>query len=255
MGERAVAAARASSAALATLRPHKQLPLLLLVSTFPRRPRALATLSGGNSPGTPSFCRPLPRHPAPYPPPRPGPRIPAQGPRRARGSARLPPDAPPDALPPRSLPVPAAPGRLRLRRPRLGAGAGSGGLGFPFGSGLTFCAPPHPPDPERGVGARRRVRLFGAAGRWGPQRGLPRSHTPRGFPIAQETERVSETQRSYGLAEFSGILLAGSFVRLVSPTFKWQGLGVGGTPGLPRPFPWPPSCRQLFCSSIIEELR
>ncbi|CAD7668291.1 unnamed protein product [Nyctereutes procyonoides] len=114
---------------MATLRPHKQLPLLLLVSTFPRRPRALATLSGGNSPGTPSFCRPLPRHPAPYPPPRPGPRIPAQGPRRARGSARLPPDAPPDALPPSRPPasLPAGPGCARASAaPPTEAGSGRG---------------------------------------------------------------------------------------------------------------------------------
>ncbi|XP_063575048.1 SH3 domain-binding protein 1-like [Pongo abelii] len=77
---------------MATLRPHKQLPPLPLASTSPRRPRALATLSGGNSLRTPSFCRPLPRHPTPYPPLRPGsahsrPRAPRWGRRSARPAA------------------------------------------------------------------------------------------------------------------------------------------------------------------------
>ncbi|XP_027480927.1 atherin-like [Zalophus californianus] len=165
---------------MATLRPYKQLPLLLLVSTFPRRPRALATLSGVNSPGTPSFCRPLPRHPAPYPPPRPGsahsrPRAP----RRARRSARSPPEAPgtpgsrsprPPLSCPRSLPVPAAPGRWRLRVgpgwERARAPCAWGFLSSLLGS--RFCALSHPPHPERRLGARPQVRLSDATCRSGP---------------------------------------------------------------------------------------
>lgn len=118
---------------MATPRPHKQLPLLLLVSTFPRRPRALATLSGGNSPGTPSFCRPLPRHPAPYPPPRPrSAHSRSRAPRRARRSARSRPR-------PRARRGAVRPGRrspaLAPFRSRLLRGVG-GSAGAQAGSGL-----------------------------------------------------------------------------------------------------------------------
>ena len=165
---------------MATLRPHKQLPLLLLASAFLRRSRALATLSGGNSPRTPSFCRPLPRHPAPLPAtasrlrafPLEGPAQDsgkraalARGPRHARE-----PSAGAAALPPSLPSCPGCSGRPRLR----GRSQGRGGQGWegwepaqarescawgflssPLGS--RFCALSHPPDPECRLGARGQV--------------------------------------------------------------------------------------------------
>lgn len=115
---------------MATLRPYKQLSLLLLASTSPWIPRALSTLSGGNSLRTPSFCRPLPRHPTPYPPAllgsahsRPGAARGAQG--RAAAGRSGQPFAPGTALSPRPLPAPAAPRRPRPR----GHSPGRGGHG------------------------------------------------------------------------------------------------------------------------------
>lgn len=173
---------------MATLRPRKQLPLLLLVSTFPRRPRALATLSGGNSPGTPSFCRPLPRHPAPYPPPRPGSaHSRPSAPRRARRGARLPPEAqgtPASRLPPPPLSRPRSLRSRLLRggpdweRVRARAPCAWGFLSSPLGSRSSALS--HPPDPERRLGARRQARLSDATCRWGPPPGPHRSQTPRG---------------------------------------------------------------------------
>lgn len=128
---------------MATLRPHKQLPLLLLVSKFPRRPRALATLSGGNSPGTPSFCRPLSRHPAPYPPRSPGsahsrPRAP----RPARRSARPPPEAPgtPESRSPRRCSPALAPFPSQMLRGVGGSADRARGAGAQAENGLGHRA-------------------------------------------------------------------------------------------------------------------
>jgi hypothetical protein len=127
---------------MATPRPHKQLPLLPLARTSPRRPRARAAVSGCNSLRTPSFCRALPRHPAPYPPPRPGSVHSRRRAPRWVGEAR---DCRPRS---RELPLPLCRVRLwatpRCRRflglspgpwmPRLGARSASGTvtLGFSF---------------------------------------------------------------------------------------------------------------------------
>lgn len=169
---------------MATLRPHKQLPLLPLVSMSPRRPRAPATLSGGNSLRTPSFCRPLPRHPAPYPPPRPdSAHSRPRAPRRARRGARLGalaenpgPQASHSPQEQHSCPTPfpsgcsevsTAPGtqpRARWPRQRAGSGWGTVCLGFSFpllwaasGASSRFCGPSLSPDPECRLGARRKI--------------------------------------------------------------------------------------------------
>lgn len=132
---------------MATLRPHKQLPLLPLVSVSPRKPRAPATLSGGNSLRTPSFCRPLPRHPAPYPPPRPGSvRSRPRTPRRARrgawlgASAEAPgPSACGSSRAPRSRPTPPHPLRSeQLRGVDDGSWEAAPGSGAKAGSRLRL---------------------------------------------------------------------------------------------------------------------
>ncbi|KAM4843269.1 uncharacterized protein RHO17_019763 [Thomomys bottae] len=86
---------------MATPRPRKQRPPLLLASASPRRPWARAPRSGCNSLGTPFLCRPLPRHPAPYPPPCRG-AFPPEGPAlgaQARDSRPSPRERPPPPLP------------------------------------------------------------------------------------------------------------------------------------------------------------
>lgn len=199
---------------MATLRPHKQLSLLLLASTSPWIPRALSTLSGGNSLGTPSFCRPLPRHPTPYPPPRPGSahsrpeaargaqgraEAGALGPAVRPGHRTL---APPPTCPCCS-PASSAPGtQPGARGPRPGAGSDSGTVcrGFHVLSSGLRVAPPHvsaacPCLPTQSVCSRARgqVRLSDATCRSGPRNWPHRNdlrHTKAGRVIQFPGKRL-----------------------------------------------------------------
>lgn len=153
---------------MATLRPHKQLSLLLLAGTSPWIPRAPSTLSGGNSLRTPSFCRALPRHPTPYPPRGWAPRIPAPRPRAGIGASRgRGPRAGRSLREPHSRPAPYLPLLLLGvvgspdTAPGAGAKAGSGlrlgnrvpGVSCPLlwaasGTSSRFCCLSLSPDPE-----------------------------------------------------------------------------------------------------------
>lgn len=164
---------------MATLRPYKQLPLLPLVSVSPRGPRVLNTLSGGNSLRTPSSCRLLPRHAAPYPPPSPGSKHSrARAPRRVRRGARLgaPAEAPgaPGEPSPAGTSLPPYPlhrhtfpsGLLRVvdgswdaacgaeAKAASGLDSGTACLGFSFplwvvsGTSARFCGLSRSPDPD-----------------------------------------------------------------------------------------------------------
>nr|XP_036852781.1 myosin-5-like isoform X2 [Manis javanica]XP_036852782.1 myosin-5-like isoform X2 [Manis javanica] len=128
-----------------TLRPHKQLPLLPLVSTSPRRPRPWPPAQS-ESPRAPSFGCPLPRHQAPTRHRGPALRIPARGPRAGLRGARdsaLPREALPSPPPP---PVRSADPPARRAEAAAGFGSGTEGLrvSFPLlwtasGTSSSFC--------------------------------------------------------------------------------------------------------------------
>lgn len=177
---------------MATPRPYKQLPLLPLVRVSPRRPRALTTLSGGNSLRTPSWP-PSPAPPSSLPATRPGsahsrPRAP----RRARRGARL--GAPAEVAGTVLRPTHFPSGLLRGVDGSWDAACGAGGQGwvhawgFPFlSSGLRvaisrFCGLSLSPD---------------RVSSWCPQAGLTlQCHLP--LRSAETAAPVADTPRWLG---------------------------------------------------------
>lgn len=198
---------------MATLRPYKQLSLLLLASTSPWIPRALSTLAVTLFELPPSAV--LSR--ATQPPTRRrcwAPRIPAPGPRAGlRGEPRPGAPASRSLREPHSRPAPylpllllgvlgpgdTAPGAGATARSGLRLGNREPGVSCPLSSGLrvapphVFAACPSLPTQSVGSGARGQVRLSDATCRSGPRKGPRRNdlrHTKAGRAIQFPGKRL-----------------------------------------------------------------